>query len=65
MVALLKTSFTAFVLVLVLDLVRNTVPSSKSTGETPEYEYDQKKLRFQFTINERRFRVFRGVSMAS
>ena len=37
-----KPSFTAFVLVLVLDLVRETMSSSRSTstGETPEYEYE-------------------------
>ena len=35
-----KASLMAFVLV--LDLVRGTVKSSTSTGETPEYEYDLK-----------------------
>ena len=58
MIALWTPSLTAFVLVLVLvlDLDRNldrnldreTVSSSTSTGETPEYEYDQEALRLPF-----------------
>ena len=56
MIALWTPSLTAFVLVLDLNrnldrnLDRETVSSrtSTSTGETPEYEYDQEALRLPF-----------------
>ncbi len=43
---------------MVLDLTSETVLSSTSTGETPEYEYDQKALQIGQHQPVRRCRIF-------